>query len=383
MNRIVNDDRPLRVTQKAERTGPNLTGQAMSGDEILRPPLRRSAAAQADLVFNEAWLSRRQERILDPDIAIIDAHHHLWDRSRQPRYLLDDLLADVGSGHKILSTVFVECGTMYRVDGPEALRSVGQTEFANGMAAMSASGDYGTVRLCAGIVGSIDLRLGEQAKPVLEAHIAAGGARFRGIRQISAWNADSNVQVHGIIPPPDLLSDRTFRLGFAHLAPLGLSFDAWLYHPQLAELAELAKRFPQTQIVVNHAGGPIGIGPYAAKRNEAFVEWERGMRRLAELPNIYAKLGGLGMKLGGFGFQDGDSPPSSGDLATAWRPYVETCIELFGPDRCMFESNFPVEKGACSYVVLWNSFKRLTTGYSDTDKAKLFAGTAARFYRLD
>ncbi len=337
----------------------------------------------AAAMFDVRWLERRQEDILLPDLPVIDPHHHFWYGSHQPSYRLEDLLADVGSGHHVLATVFVECREMYRAHGPEALRSLGQTEFVNGIAAMSASGLYGTCRVCAGIIGAVDLRLGERARPVLEAHVAAAGGRLKGIRQIGARDADSRVRVSGPIPPPALYSDSAFRAGFAHLAPLGLAFDAWLYHPQLNELHDLAAHFPQTRIVLNHLGGPIGIGPYQGKRDEVAVQWERAMRHLAQLPNVWVKLGGLGMKLGGFDFSERPEPPSSVELAAAWRPSIETCIDVFGAQRCMFESNFPVDKRTCSYPVLWNAFKRIAGNYSVAEIEGLFAGNAARCYRLD
>ena len=349
---------------------------------MVQDPSAGVVSAGADPVFDEAWLRLREEGALDPELTIVDPHHHLWGRQRHPKYLFEGVLADVSSGHNVIGTVFVECGAMYRAHGPKALRSVGETEFANGVSAMSASGAYGRTALCAGIVGFADLRLGDEVVRLLEAHIAAAGGRFRGVRQISAWNASPDVRVSGPIPPPGLLADREFCVGFSHLSRLGLSFDAWLYHPQLPELAHLAAKFPDTRIVVDHVGGPIGIGPYAGRRDQAFVEWSQAIRHVARYPNVYVKLGGLGMKLGGFPFPERAYPPSSVDLATAWRPYIDTCIEAFSPDRCMFESNFPVEKRTCSYVVLWNSFKRMTASYSDSEKSKLFAGTAADFYQL-
>lgn len=325
------------------------------------------------------WLDRRQEDILDPDLPIIDPHHHLWD-GPYGRYLLDELLADLRCGHTFVATVFVECGSMYRADGPPALHPVAETEFVNGVAAMSASGGYGPTRICAGIVGYANLRLGAGVEEVLEAHIRAGGDRFRGIRQGTAQ--DASVQDF-IDRPTGILADADFRAGFARLAPLGLSFDASLFHPQIPELTALARAFPDTAIVLNHVGFPLGVGTYAGQRDAVFAAWSTSIRELATCPNVYVKVGALGMTLTGFGFHEEPEPPSSERLAASWRPYVETCIEAFGAERCMFESNFPVDKAAYSYAVYWNACKRLTQEASATEKAALFSGSAARFYRLD
>jgi L-fuconolactonase len=334
------------------------------------------------LPVRQDWLDQWNEPILEPGLPIIDPHHHLWDRPGW-RYLLDELLADTGTGHNIIATVFVQARAMVRATGPEELRPVGETEFVNGVAAMSASGIYGKTKVYAGIVGHADLTLGTRVEPVLAAHIRAGGDRFRGIRHITAWDGDDSIRNPAYSPPPGLLADKAFRDGFAVLCRLGLSFDAWLYHPQINELTDLARAFPDARIVLNHVGGPIGIGLYAAKRKEVFAAWTASIKALAACPNVCVKVGGLGMRMGGFGFHEKAEPPSSGTLAAAWRPYVETCIEAFGPSRCMFESNFPVDKGSYSYPVFWNACKLLAKAASHGEKADLFAGTAARFYRLD
>src|SRR5439155_16845451 len=287
----------------------------------------------------QEWLSRSQEEILEPELPIVDPHHHLWDRPGW-RYLFDELLADLNSGHNVVATAFVQCRAMHRADGPEELRPVGETEFVNGVAAMSASGGYGPTRVCAAIVGHVDLRLGAAVHDVLEAHRRAGDGRFRGIRHIVAWDADSSTLNPNNPAPPELLADKAFREGFARLAPLDLSFDAWLFHPQIPELTDLARAFPGTRIVLNHVGGPLAIGVYAGKRDEVFAHWSRSVRELAGCPNVYVKLGGLGMRINGFGFEQAPEPPSSETLAAAWRPYTETCVDAFGTNRCMFESNF-------------------------------------------
>jgi predicted TIM-barrel fold metal-dependent hydrolase len=335
---------------------------------------------------NSEWLRLTVEEPLDPDRPICDPHHHLWDQVTgrvAPRYLLDEILEDVrGSGHNVVSTVFIECGAMYRREGPEALRVVGETEFVNGIAAMSASGLYGAPRVAAGIVGTADLRLGPSVAAVLDAQIAAGGSRFRGIRRAGAWDRDAAVPRHRTGPPAGLFAQGDFRAGFAELAPRGLTFEAWCYHPQIPEVTALARAFPGTTIILNHFGGPIGVGAYAGRAREVYAEWRTSIAELATCPNVVAKLGGLNMEVNGFGWHQRPRPPSSQELADATRHYYEFTIEKFGAERCMFESNFPVDAVSCSYTVLWNSFKRLTAGASAAEKAALFHDTAARVYRL-
>jgi L-fuconolactonase len=345
------------------------------------PPSAATLAAHY-LPVRQDWLDRRKEPILEPDLPIVDPHHHLWDRPEW-RYLLHDLLADTGSGHNILATLFVQARAMYRASGPEQMRPIGETEFVNGVAAMSASGAYGKIRACAGIVGHADLTLGGAVEPVLAAHMRAGGERFRGIRHITAWDADATVRNPAYAPPPGLLADKNFRAGLAVLGRLGLSFDAWLYHPQIGELTELARAFPDVRIVLNHVGGPLAIGVYAGRRQEIFPAWAASIKTLAACQNVFVKLGGLGMRIGGFDFHEQGEPPSSETLAAAWRPYIETCIEAFGTARAMFESNFPVDKGSYSYPVFWNACKLMSKGASSAEKSDLFARTAAGFYRLE
>jgi predicted TIM-barrel fold metal-dependent hydrolase len=341
-----------------------------------------SSSSSNYLPVRDDWLARRTETILEPGLPIVDPHHHLWERPDWV-YMLDDLLADINSGHNIVATVFVQCRSMHRASGPEAFRPVGETEFVNGVAAMSASGGYGPTQICAGIVGHVDLRNGDASRAVLEAHIRAGGGRFRGIRHITAWDADSGLMNPAYAPPPRLMYDETFRKGFACLAPLDLSFDAWLYHPQIPDVTALARAFPDTRICLNHVGGPLAIGPYAGRRAEIFETWSKSIRDLAACPNVVVKLGGMAMRINGWDFHTKAEPPSSAELAAAWKPYVETCIEAFGASRCMFESNFPVDKGSYGYAVFWNACKILAKGASAAEKADLFSGTAAQFYRLD
>lgn len=347
-------------------------------------------------------IERPVEEIIEPDLAIVDPHHHLWDRTpllgalpppkhgfdhilrRTPRYFLPELLADTGSGHNVRATVFLECGAFYRADGPAEMKPIGETEFVGGVAAMSASGLYGETRACAGIVGTADCTLGDGVARVLEAQIAAGNGRFRGIRQSASWDADDDVLGPlGRRRPAGFYRDAIFRAGFARLAPMGLTFDAWLLEPQLPDLIDLARAFEGTRIVLDHVGTPLGIASYAGRLQERFGVWRDNIKALAALPNVFIKLGGLAMPFPGFSSYMSEAPASSEDLAVEWKPYIETCIEAFGPARSMFESNFPVDEPTCSYATLWNAFKRLAKDCSAGEKAALFSGAASEFYRLD
>ena len=326
------------------------------------------------------WLAKLSEAVIDPELPIIDPHHHLW-KARPDPYLLPDLVADLRTGHNVLATVFIQCRSEYRATGPEEMQPVGETEFVAAAARECERGEYGALRACAGIVGHADCLLGERIDAVLEAHVQAGGGRFKGIRHSGTYDA-------GIAPtalpgaPPGLYRDKAFRLGFARLHTLGMTFEAWLYHPQLGDLVDLLRAFPAQKVVLNHLGGPLGVGPYEGQRAEVFAQWRAYMTELATCPNLHVKLGGLAMNVNGFGFHHAVLPPSSGEMAMVWRPYIETAIELFGADRCMFESNFPVDKGMCAYPTLWNAFKRIAAGCSDDEKAALFHRTAQQFYSL-
>jgi predicted TIM-barrel fold metal-dependent hydrolase len=322
------------------------------------------------------WLAKLTEDILEPELPIVDPHHHLWDHPGS-RCLLDELLADVYSGHNIVATVFIQCGSGYRKTGPEEMRPIGESEFVRTIA--EDSDRRGTkAKTCAGIVSFADLRLAN-VDAVLEGQIEVAGGRFRGIRQIAAHDP-AIIGTSSYVPPPGLMEDPNFRRGLKRLPGHDLTFEAWIYHPQIKTLTEVARECPEVKIVLNHFGGPLGVGPYT--RSTVFPVWRADIKALAACPNVYVKLGGLAMIVNGFDFHLAPLPPSSGELAAAWRPYVETSIESFGAGRCMFESNFPVDKGACSYPVLFNAFKGLASGGSASEKADLFAGTASRFYRL-
>ena len=344
-------------------------------------PYKFRGHAYRTLEEAEAWTKQRYEPALEPELAIIDPHHHVWDDQRG-RYLTHELAADVGGGHNIIATVFVEAGVMYRADGPAEMKPVGEVEFVNGIAAMGASGHYGKTRLCDGIVGHADLMLGDKVTPVLEALTAAGNGRFKGIRYGTIWDAGNAAMFGRHQVPRHLMLDPIFRQGFACLQPAKLSFEAWLFHPQLDDLADLLRAFPEANVVMNHCGGLLGIAPYEGKREEVFKLWHAHIRNLAQFSNLTVKIGGLGMLYCNWDFHLRDRPPSSTELAAAWRPYVEACIEAFGPDRCMMESNFPPDKQTCGYGVLWNAMKRITKNHSATDKAALYYNTAARVYRL-
>lgn len=345
-----------------------------------------------------AWVEPTIEATLDPAQPIIDPHHHLWDRRPRPelregqrthlRYLADDLIEDIrGGGHNVIDTVFVECMSMYREDESDPARSVGETEFVQGVAAMTASGLYGDgVRACGAIVGFVDLTRHSAAGAVLEAHMAAG-ANFRGIRHAHGWHASPDIRNshHPTRDIEGLLRQADFREGFAELDRLGLTFDCWGYHTQLSEVADLARAFPGVTIILNHCGGPMALGPFAGQSETVVWDaWLAGVTEVATCPNVVVKVGGCGMPTYGFGFEDGAAAPASETLANAWQPYFERLIDLFGPSRCMFESNFPVDKVSCGYTNLWNAFKRVADnlGLAGADRNDVFYGTAARAYRM-
>lgn len=327
------------------------------------------------LPVREEWLQRLEEQVLEPDLPIVDAHHHFYDRAGW-RYLLDDYLADARSGHAIRASVYMQALTRYRPEGPGPMKPVGETDYVAKVTEASHP------QVASGIVGHADLRFGAAVREVLQAHVEAGRGRFRGVRHLTTWDADASLANPLTASPPGLLLDASFRAGLAQLAPLGLSFDAWLFFAQLPELIDTAKALPDTTFIVDHCGGIARIGPYESQRAEVFERWSRSICDLARLPNVHIKLGGLGMRINGFDFHLGELPPSSEHLAAAWKPWIETCIETFGANRCMFESNFPVDKGSYSYRTGWNAFKRLTAGCSASERQQLFEGTAGRLYRL-
>jgi hypothetical protein len=335
-----------------------------------------------------------EEAAIEPDRSIVDSGHHLYERGGE-RYLFHEFLRDLGSGHNIAATVAIEALSMFRAKGPPELRPVGETEFYAGVGAMSASGAYGSTQITAAIVGYADLTLGARVEPVLEAHILAGGGRFRGTRTSAAISLKSypmppgvSVEIppdparaEGLIAPGALLAPK-LQEGLTCLTRLGLSFDVHANHPQLADLLVLARNVPNATIVLNHCGQPLGIGPFTGRQREVFTDWSRSIQALSACPNVFVKLGGL-RRCGVLIPKAKEGRVKSQDVANAWRPYLETCIEVFSPSRCMFESNFPPDKAVCEYKVLWNAFKRVSAQYSESEKTDLFAATAARVYRLN
>lgn len=324
----------------------------------------------------------RDEPILDPDTPIIDSHHHLFDRPPL-RYMFEDYREDAAAGHKIVATVYVETLAMARCEGPEALRPIGEIEFANGVAAMSASGGYGPCRVAAAIVGYADLRLGEQVAITLDRSLAAAPDRYRGVRQIAMDHPDPAIlRFLTNKPPKGLLQHPKFREGFSQLAQRGLSFDAAVLHHQMPEIEDLAMAYPQTAIVLNHMGLATATGLDAGGRAEVFRDWREKLRSLGRHPNVFCKIGGLGTTYWGFGFNETAEPTGYLALSEAWRPYVETAIEVFGAGRCMTESNYPADGRSCGFVPVWNALKHIVSGCSSDEKAALFYGTAAAVYRI-
>ena len=333
------------------------------------------------------WLDLAPEPTLEPDLPICDPHHHFWDmraeRVPYQRYLLHELAADITSGHNVRSTVFIEARSMYRAGGPEEMRPVGEVEFVQGLAAASATGVYGPGRAAAAIVGHANLNLGEGVAPVLEALQTASPNRFRGIRHSVTWDPHPEVENTAAHNSPGQLASDNFRAGARVLANMGLSLEGWLYFPQLPELADFAKAVPDLIIILNHIGGLMRVGPYANRNEEVMATWRSGIAAVAECPNVTIKLGGVGMPRTGFDWHARDTPASSEDLAESMAPLMNYCIEQFGPERSMFESNFPVDKVSYSYNVMYNAFKRLSQGYSASERAAMFHDTAVRVYRID
>ena len=332
-------------------------------------------------------LALTPEPTLEPDIPICDPHHHFWDfryeRIPYQRYLLHELAADMNSGHNVRSTVFVEARSMYRSDGPAEMRPVGEVEFVQGLAAASATGLYGPGRAAASIVGNANLNLGERVEPVLEALRAASPNRFRGIRHSVTWDPNPAVENTSAFKIEGQLASDNFRAGARVLARMGLSLEAWLYFKQMPELAAFAKAVPDLTIILNHIGGLLRAGPYANRDDEVMPVWRSGIATVAACPNVYVKLGGVGMPRTGYDWHALAEPIGSEALAEGMAPLLNYCIEQFGPDRSMFESNFPVDKVSYSYNVLYNAFKRLSKGYSAAERAAMFHDTAARVYRVE
>ncbi|MBU9356128.1 amidohydrolase family protein [Burkholderia multivorans] len=336
------------------------------------------AVLNAHPTVRHGWLALRSEDILDPELPIVDPHHHLWDHPGD-RYLANEAIRDLSSGHNITSTVHVQCRSMYRKYGPESLKPVGETEFVRQLAAATNT-EQAPLQLCAGIIGTVDVELGDGVQSALDAHIDAGGGRFRGIRPTVVCHESRDILP--VSNPEGLLRAKSTRAAIARIQKMGLTLDLWTFFTQLDDVADLCRDYPDLTVIINHTGGPLGIGPYKDKRAEVFEAWRARVQALAALPNTVMKLGGLAMRYAGFGFHERTLPPSSDELVHAWAPYMRFCIELFGTERCMFESNFPVDKATCSYSVLWNAYKKIAADLTATERMNLFSGTAARTYRL-
>ena len=332
------------------------------------------------IVFREEWLASVSEEVIEPDRPIVDPHHHFFDTMEMfPSYDLEALWSDTSS-HNVEQTVFIECMEHYRPGTSEELAVVGETEWVAGIAAEAASAPAGRARIGA-IVGTANLCLGEKVREVLEAHKEASPL-FRGIRDAAIYDASEEIHTAERATGPNLYGDAAFREGFAQLAPLGLSFDGYHYHTQNHFYADLARAFPETTMVLDHLGTPLGTGPYTGRRDEVFEVWKSGLETLRDCSNVHMKLGGMAMPWSGFGFERGERPPTSDELVAAQERYYHTAIDVFGPDRCMFESNFPVDRLSISYSVLWNAFKKIASRYGEEEKEALFRGTAMRVYGL-
>lgn len=329
----------------------------------------------------QQWLNQVHEDPIEPHRPIIDPHHHLWRRGEG--YELSDFWEDTQCGHNIVGTVFVECGAEYRREGPKELRPLGETEYVVSTAAASRTTTAPGQPPILGMVGHANLLLGAAVAEVLAAHQESDNGLLRGIRHSTAFYPDPPAVGRYSGRIAGAMMEPAFREGFAELSNFGLSFDAWLLHPQITELTDLAQHFPETPIVFDHFGGPLGIGPYEGKQTEIFPQWKKEVAELAQNPNVVAKLGGLAMLINGWGWDTRDLPANSDEIVAAHRDYYLHTIECFGPSRCMFESNFPVDKESLSYGVLWNAFKKIAAGFSDSEKHELFFGTAARVYRLE
>lgn len=323
---------------------------------------------------SDEWRALVDEAVVDPERRIIDPHHHLWPAGPLP-YSLADLLADIRSGHNVEHTVFMECHAAYRSVGPAAFAPVGETEFVAGEARRSGG-------LIAGIVGHADLRQANLDE-ILDAHREAGGELFRGIRHALARAEPSDGLMIAGGAPAGLFEDPAFRAGVARLGARGLTYDTWHYHYQNREFLALARAVPDTVMILDHFGTPIGVGRYADQRHAIFDDWQRDIADIARCENVVAKLGGLAMPDNGFGWHASERPPTSDEFVAAQSRYYRHMIECFGADRCMFESNFPVDRMSLPYRVLWNGLKKIARGYSDDEQTALFSGTATRVYRLD
>jgi predicted TIM-barrel fold metal-dependent hydrolase len=314
----------------------------------------------------------------------VDPHHHLFGEDMDALYYRRaELERDLAGGHRIIGTVYVEAyGSGWRTTGPEHLRPVGEVETIVGKAAGPVRTVSGYCEIAAGIVAYADLTLGHAVAEVLEAHLAAAQGRLRGVRHISARDDGLVGRFIKHLPRKHQLGDNAFRTGLGQLSKHGLSFDVWIYQHQLNELIELVDHLPDTTFVLDHVGGLIGVGEYRSERAAVFAGWKQKVQDLARRPNVCVKVGGMGMPVFGFGFEHRQRPATSVELAQAWQPLIDVCLDAFGTKRCMFESNFPVDHQSCGYTELWNAFKLATRGMSSEERGDLFHRTACSVYRL-
>ena len=344
--------------------------------------MTESTTPKTPRMIQAEWLDQVREEIVDPDRRIVDPHHHLWRPNGPLPYELADLWSDTGSGHRVEQTVFMECGAEYRSDGPEHLRSLGEVEFVTEAAAQTAEDGEGRARIVA-LVSHIDLTLGDAIEEVVHLHEDKSGGLFRGVRDAGARAIESDELLIAGSAVEGLYGLADFRKGVHKLGRLGHTYDTWHYHYQIQDFTALARAVPETQMVLDHFGTPLGTGRYADQRDEIFKQWRKDVAELARCENVVAKLGGLAMPDNGFGWMGRDLPPSSDEFVEAQSKYYLHMIDCFGPERCMFESNFPVDKMSISYPVLWNGLKKIVHDFSEDEKEALFSGTASRIYRLD
>lgn len=332
------------------------------------------------IVKDERWLSSVKEEIIDPDRRIIDSHHHLWRTGLV--YQVDDLWRDTESGHNIVKTVFVDCEAEYRPDGPEHLKCLGETEFVVEQARLSEAGTDGQA-IIAAIVSRANLDMGDAVGDVLDQHIEIGQGLFRGVRLAAARDPNPEMLSFPAQAQEGLYSSPGFRCGMKALGDRGLTFDAWHFHHQNQDFLAMARSVPSTQIVLDHFASPLGVGIYADQREEIFEQWKTDIAAISQCENVVAKLGGLSMPDNGFGWDRRDTAPTSDEFVEAQRRYFLHAIDCFGPDRCMFQSNFPVDKLSIAYPVLFNGLKKIVADFSESEKDAMFYGTAARIYRME
>lgn len=326
-------------------------------------------------LVREDWLALGHEDVLAPEQPILDAHHHLWDRP-EGRYAAGEFQRDVAQGHDIRASIFVQCRTGYRENGPVGFQPVGEVETI-----LKWCQEYPSHPV--GIIAFADLQLGDAVCPVLDALAAAGKGKVCGIRNTTAYHPHPMIRSNPRPTPEGLLRSDAFKAGARVLAEKGLCLDIWAYQTQLADVCALAQAVPDLTIIVNHCGGPLGVGPYRRDDPRTFHEWRTALGRVAELPNTHIKIGGFGLTVMGYAYARHPFPPHSKALAADWAPYFETCTELFGIKRALFESNFPVDKGQFSYRALWNAFKRLSAELDDDARNDLFWRNAASCYRIE